>query len=350
MASKYERGKVWWVKWRDQAGKVRREPTAYRVGTVFDRRRVEELVARRALEEKTMRGPTAHEHWDKWVVPFLEERYRHNPKTLAIMRGTWTTVRGFLRENKIDFPRQLTRELCLQYLPWRVTPGQWRGKYAACRNTAITELVRLGSIMREAVHRGLATSNPCRELQLRRDPWREKPAFDAGMIAVVRRNIAAMPEGKRKEFFSNSFEIARYHGCRFSETHCNPQTAVGVDATGRWVIRFKAKGNRVHPVPLHPALIPLFEKLRAERRTETYTMPKAATKLWYNFFCHIGLKQTDPNVCFHALRVTVATELAEAGVHEAKARRYLGHASPTVHRVYQRMSIEHMDDVQGVIR
>lgn len=345
MASHYQRGNVFWIKYRDASGKLRREGTAYRVGSIASRRHVEELVARKTLDEKQTRGSMAHEAWDKWIAPFLAERYRNNSRTLQNMVGTWGTLRGFMREQGIDFPRQLTRAHCLQYLQWRVVPGKWRGKYAACRNTAITEIVRLGAIMREAVHRGYASSNPCRELGLKRDPWREKPALDAGHITMIRRNIAALPEGERKEFFHNSFEIARYHGCRFSETWLNPQRDI---VNGNIV--FRAKGGRIHSVPLHPALKPLFDKLIADGRTETYVMPKAATKHWHNFFHAIGLKKLEPNACFHSLRVCVATELALQNVSLTKAMRYLGHKSPMVHKIYQRLQAEDMQEVQKVIR
>ena len=45
-----------------------------------------------------------------------------------------------------------------------------------------------------------------------------------------------------------------------------------------------------------------------------------------------------PHLCFHSTRVTVVTRLAREHhpIYETKA--YVGHASDTIHAVYQRLS------------
>ena len=59
-----------------------------------------------------------------------------------------------------------------------------------------------------------------------------------------------------------------------------------------------------------------------------------AAKEFHFFFKEIGL----PHLCFHCTRVTVATRMARAGVPISEAMAFVGHASETIHRIYQRLA------------
>lgn len=342
MASIYPRGGVFWIKYRNRKGEIRRESTGLRVGVTANKRQAEVQKAERTLAEKQSRGTVVRERWDKWVKAFIDDRYRQSPKSKLRFETAWRTLRIFMEERAIGIPRQLTRDHCLEYPAWRSVPDRLTGKYRAGHNTALTELKFLGLLMKEAVIRGYASSNPCRELGLKRTKAREKSEFTAEQIGLVRSKIAELPAGAIKEFFSRSFEIARYQGCRFSETHLDPMRAVDLRAG---TITFNAKGGKEHTAPLHPALRSMMEELIKVRQHETYAMPKSPAKMWWKFLTKIGLKQLDPNLCFHSTRVTVVTELARAEVHRAKAMRYVGHASTTVHQIYQKLNVE---DVRSV--
>lgn len=343
MASYYLRGRVYWIKYRDKFGTVCREPTTFRAGPA-GKRGVDALCAARTADEKQVRGVSPHERWDAWVTDFLTKRYGDRLNTFSAYTGAWAMVRMFLREKQIVLPRQLTRDHCLELLDWR----QKQGRRGVCHNSALYGLRMLGLVMNEAVARGYAASNPCRYLGIKRKATKEKPAYDAGHITMIRRHIQAMPEGPVKEFFNNSFEIARHHGCRISATQLNPQTQVDLQ---RDIICFREKGNKLHVAPLHPAVRPLFERLIAEGRTTTYEPVGRTTpsKRWGDFLQLIGIKAIAPNACFHSWRVTVSTELAVHNVSMAKAMRYVGHASTTVHRIYQRLNVEHVREVVDAI-
>ena len=107
------------------------------------------------------------------------------------------------------------------------------------------------------------------------------------------------------------------------------------DGVKEGLIRFNQKGGRETTKPLHPNLIPLFEDLQARGTTETYPHLNWGNK-WFRFLKRAGIKDQNPNACFHSLRVTVASRLARHNVPMRKAMEYLTHASSTVHAAYVR--------------
>jgi integrase len=121
-----------------------------------------------------------------------------------------------------------------------------------------------------------------------------------------------VPDAQKREFLSNSFEIARCQGCRLSETRLNPMT--DLDLANRH-IAFGVKGGGTHVTLLHDKLVPLFEQLQRAGRTATWSPPddagcrQWASTQWNRFFDAIGLRQRLPNACFHSLRVTAATAM-----------------------------------------
>lgn len=346
MASSYKRGRFWWIKYRHpRTGEIRYESSGLLVGSTKHARKIMELVAERTLAERRSRGIVAKERWFRWVPTFLDERYRNKPQSRLRYRIAWNTIRQFLDVRQILAPRFLTREDCYAYIEWRQADDPRRMRYRAGHNTALLEIKTLGMVMKEAVFRGYAPANPCRELGIQRLPGKIKSALNEEEITTIRKCIAEQPEPMRT-FLSNSFEIARYQGCRLSETHLNPMRDVDIEVRR---ITFRAKGGKTHVTRLHDKLVPLFRELRGAGVTETYVRPKSPAKTWYNFLRSTGVKDSNPNLCFHSTRVLVATELARANVHESKAMRYLGHASTTVHRSYQRLRPDDLGDAVDAI-
>lgn len=343
MASIYQRSDspFLWIKYRHpRTGAIRYESTGLRAGVAMSLRAARELVAERTLAERRTRGIIRQERWGAWVPSFLNERYRANPHSQLRYTTAWRTIILFLEINSIPAPRFLTRQHCQSYIEWRKLDDPNVMKYRASHNTALLELKTLGLIMKEAVFRGYAPANPCRELGIKRVTGKIKAALTSDDVVFIRERIVDEPEPMRT-FLANSFEIARHQGCRLSETYLNPMRDVDVELRR---ITFMAKGGKHHVTRLHEKLVPLFTKLRDEGVTQTYVRPKSPSKTWFNFLTRIGLKKRNPNLCFHSLRVTVATELARANVHESKAMRYLGHASTTVHRSYQRLRPDDLGD------
>jgi len=340
MASLYKQKKspFWWVKFRDPASnKIIRESTGFRIGVGDDTRKAREVEAKKTLAERAIPTNTRGQAWDLWVPEFLT-RYDDNPHNKSRYYCGWKTVKMFLEEKNITLPRQLTRNHCLSYPEWRQQPDHQHGKYKAGRNTAILELKVLGVIMHEAVIRGFVQANPCYKLGLKKASRRLYPELTDEQLAQIEEAIQREPEPMRTQF-RNSFLIARWHGVRLNETYLNPMKDVeirtGPDGVKEGLIRFNQKGGRETTKPLHPNLIPLFEDLQARGTTETYPHLNWGNK-WFRFLKRAGIKDQNPNACFHSLRVTVASRLARHNVPMRKAMEYLTHASSTVHAAYVR--------------
>lgn len=349
MASLYQRPRspFWWISYRDsKTGRVSRRSTRFRVGVGTQTRKARQLCAEYTLSELSSKATRSSEQWDQWVTDYLVARYP-NARSLERMKIVWANLKMFLEEKQIAGPRDLTREHCLAYVPWRLKPNKAKGKFRAGHNTAVSEMKSLAMLMNEAVRRGYCVSNPCRDLGLRMRERKLKPELSDADIEFIRGKIELEPEPLRT-FLRNSFQIARYQGCRISETQLNPMTDVDILPSGNNKIRFRAKGGRTHEAPLHPELVPFFAVLKARGETQTY--PRRFNRShWRHFLVRTGLPDRLPNVCFHSLRVTAASRMARAGVSEAKAMRFLGHASTAVHRAYQRIQLEDLGDALKAI-
>jgi hypothetical protein len=353
MASIYKREKsgFWWIKFLDPAtGDVVRRSTKLTFNST-DTRRARQLAADYTYRESKLAHASPKERWDAWVEAYLTSRCGPDSR----YHGAWRNLRMFLTEKEIEAPRQLLRENCLEYLAWRAHADKKNGKYRAGHNTALLELKVLTIIMAEAVLRNWSPFNPCRDLHLKRAAGKQKPELPHTALEKIIAAIELEPE-PRRTFFRNSFLIARYHGCRLTETHLNPQDDVRIFEEGEGAkkvlkgsITFHAKGGKLHTVNLHPELFPLFTKLRADGATETYAMPLSPAKDWFNFLNRAGIKRDVIGACFHSLRVTAATTLARKGVSEKKAMSYLGHASTTVHRSYVRLKPDDLSDCAAAL-
>ena len=124
--------------------------------------------------------------------------------------------------------------------------------------------------------------------------------------------------------------VAMRQGCRLSET-ATPLS--NIDAIRR-EITFVGKGGRIHTAPLHSDLLPLVRRAKRERRARLVNLPNYAAKKWHQFFRRIGLR----HLSFHSTRVTVVTRLARQGHAISLTKAYVGHASDTVHAIYQRLA------------
>jgi len=350
MASLYKRpgSPYWWIKYQ-AATKVRRESTGLRFDDRLQTHRAHEIKAQKALAE-VMTTPNEHdEHWDRWVLRFLQE----HAKCAATLRRhihAWSYLLGFFDEHKIMVPRQLTHTHCRDYCAWRQRPDPARGGFVANINSVRGELSTLSLIMSEAVRRSFSPANPATNLRIPSGPRKVKPELTNEHLTLIEQALERgdfPASDKIKDFLRISFLIGRYQGCRLSETHLNPLTDVNIAPDGlSGRIHFRIKGGRDHAAPLHPKLIPLFQRLRAEGRTETYDGKLNKAGNWARFLDHTGLRaKLPPGACFHCLRVTAVTRLArDKTISMAKAMRYIGHASVVIHQVYQRLHCEDLDD------
>lgn len=355
MASLYPRkgSPYFWLKFRNELGKVTQISTGCRIGSGPDTRRAKQMEAQKNVEELSYGEIRNTSKGWAWVSDYLNIRYAANHLSNQRYLSAWTSIEMFIQEKKIPSPASFTRAHCFQYVTWRQKPDREKGKYKACLNTVLTEIKVLRIILQEAVERGMCPGNPCIKLGIKAGKPKQKPELTAEHCATIRAEIRKVEDSYERQLLRTSFEIARHQGCRLKETQINPMT--DVDITGRR-IRFKVKGGKEHIAPLHPNLVPLFEELQSEGRTTTWCVPPNrpqkwagtwAGNVWFRFLTRIGLKKD--NITFHSTRVTVATEFVRKNVPEAKAMKYLGHASTTVHRIYQRLRLDDLSDCVDAI-
>lgn len=275
--------------------------------------------------------------WTAWVSDHLSQRYQGRVLTHRRYSTAWSWLQTWLHERNLIQPAAIQYQHAQEYMDWRLRQLRACGR-AVNRNTVLVELKVLASLMREAVRRGYAVSNPIERLGLARERPKEKPELSDDEIAKVRAEVARREAAKpvTERWMTVSFEIALHQGCRLTETSL-PLERID-ERLG--TIQFHGKGRNgepnVYTTALHPALLPLITDLRKAGATHTCHLPQMAAKEWWKLRRAIGLEHTT----FHSTRVTAITRLARAGVPLSKAMRFVGHADEAVHRIYQRIKLD----------
>lgn len=317
----------WYLKTLDPAtGKWRRKATEWRVGVGKDTHQARAACAAATLRERQTSTASDGEEWRMWAEGYLKERVKARQQselTLDRLRAGWAHVLRYLDEQQIVAPRNLTFDHCRAYLPWRLK--QRRGKRPVAHNTALLEIKVLGIVMGEAVRRGMAAGNPCRELGIKKEKSKEKPALTDEQITTIREDLKT-----RSAWMSRCFEVALHHGCRVNECDV-PMGDIDLD---EGIIHFgKTKGGKPFTVPIHPGIFPVIEERIAAGAPSLTGQPANAALLWHKYF-RLRLKM---DVTFHSTRVTVATWMArDPTVPDKQAMRYLNHGSGLIHKLYQR--------------
>ena len=326
MASIYRRkdSKYWWVKWFDASGRVRQESTGLRIDSVAETREARRLRAQREAEE--LRAPREDRNQkllDRWVPRWLGTRFAKQPNTLESYLGAWNHLFGFFKSRDLLIADRIRREHCFEYLEKRIK--------AASRNTAIHDLAILRLILNEAVRRNWIDKNPASALRLKKDIPSERPEITEAERILIEKALK-----KKPDWMKVSWAIAWHQGCRLAETSVPLKD---VDLKNR-MITFTIKGGRRHTTRLHPDLVPLFNRLKREKKKVTWDFRRSASRDWSRFFKKIGLG----HLTFHSTRVTVITRLARSGtVNEQMAMRFIGHCSSEIHAIYQRLQAVDLD-------
>lgn len=303
-----------------------------------------EEARRRSMSGTARSLRSGKESWSRWVLPWLEDRYRHRTRTLTSYRGAWKYLALFFHERGISTPGQVTYQAAVDFIHWREARPMKRGGTVS-RNTALHNVKVLSRIMREAVRRGYCTANPCYRMgeEVTSDPVPEKPEFSDEQIATIRHALAK----SRSLWMGPAFEIAIHQGCRLSACAI-PWERIDFE---REAITFHEKGSRgrttIFTVPLHPDLKPYLQRLKADRGgTHTCTIEQHASRNFVRFLRSIGIE----GYSFHCCRVTVITRMARAGVPIQQAMAYVHHSNSTIHKIYQRLGLADLSACSAAIR
>lgn len=333
MATLYKKSRspYWYIAYLDQDGKRIHRSTELRHD---DRRQTAQANTLKAkIEEKAVMGESRGigDEWETWVPAFLH-RHCRSPRTLENYEDRWKWLGLFLTEKKLRRPEQVQYRHASEYVAWRTGWKKRNTRKQVTKNTALLDLRLLSVVMQEAVKLGFIASNPVAKPGIPRDLPQEKPEIKEKEFQTIRADLE-----HKDEWMRVSFEIAAATGCRLRETVI---ALKDVDLK-RGTILFRPKGGegRNFTAPLPTVLRPMFEKMKAEGRKTTLTMPFQPSRAWRNLFDRLKM----PHLCFHCLRVTYVTRLARSGVPLSAAMRLVNHSSQVVHRIYQRLGV---DDVR----
>jgi integrase len=324
MASKYLRkgSPYYWVRFQKPDGTWGGKSSGIRVDGEGSRRKIKQRIAEETMRETEFSDRTRSNRFDAWVPQFLQQKYP-NPKTVIRYTHVWSALSTYFAHRNVISPSQVTYQICTEYPAFRARPPKELMKGRSF-NTALTELKVLSALMQEAVRRGYVPANPAIRLGMRRQPPKVKPEITAKEQRTIEDALQHQDAWMR-----DCWLVAMRQGARLSETAV---PLPDVDLKAR-TITFRGKGGKIHTAPLHDDLRPLVRRAIKEKRTTLLRLPKYPSKAWFQFFRRIGL----PHLCFHCTRVTVVTRLARDHhpIYETKA--YIGHASDTVHAIYQRL-------------
>lgn len=337
MASFYTKkdSKFFYIKYRKSDGSWADKSSCIDRYSPGSLRKIKQHVAEETAKE-LRQTPGQGRAWNTWVPQFLDRKYQHSPKTSKRMLNAWSALSTYLQAMNIIGPSEVTYHLCKEYPNWRTNPPNHLIK-ARSWNTALYEIKAFGLIMQECVRRGWIGANPCWRLGLKRHNTKVKPEISEEEQIKIETALET-----EKEWMRDSWLVSMRQGCRISETAVPMQN---IDQN-RGVMTFYGKGGKIHAAPIHPDLIPLIQKAKKEFRPTLVELPKYAPKLWCKFFKDLGMK----HLSFHCTRVTVITRLARGGFNSQQTKAYVGHASETIHAIYQRLTapdVAHLGAVLG---
>src|SRR5581483_1262654 len=146
MASLYKRSgsPFWWLEFRDESGRRCQRSTHLRHNLPHEAKQAARLLERHIAIENSNRPPDCAEGFMHWVPRFLDQRYADSPLTHPRVLIEWRTVSSFMRSRGISVPRQVSRQMCRDFLAYRTSNGRTRA-------TALNEIKTLSLIMGEAV-------------------------------------------------------------------------------------------------------------------------------------------------------------------------------------------------------
>jgi integrase len=325
MASYYKRSAspFYWLRYQRPDGTWADRSSKVRIDSNGSLRKIKQITAEHTMRELHVDRSGQSNRFDVWVPGFLRDQYA-NPKTLARYTNAWSAIGTYLDHINVISPLQVTYQICRAYPQFRTDPPR-NVMRARTFNTALTELKVFSAILQEAVRRGYINANPCLKLGYKRMPPKQKPEITHDEQCKIESALR-----KQEPWMQESWDVAMRQGCRLSETAAPLHN---IDLR-RGTISFLGKGNRTHTAPLHDDLVPLVRMAQKHKRHQLVELPKYAAKKWHQFLRRIGL----PHLSFHCTRVTVVTRIARDGHSMAQTKAYVGHASDTVHAIYQRLT------------
>ena len=339
MASVFVRPKsrFYWVNFRDPGtGRIVRRSTGVDTRAPEARRQAKRIEAEYTQREMAAPRVLEPERWEAWAGDYLARRYVDRPKSALNSRYALTDLLAYFRERGLRTPRMVSYADAAGFVPWRTSGATLK---SVGHNTALLRFNFFRVLMAEAVRRGFAPGNPCREVEVRKRAPKQKEEITAEHEQMI---LAAL--GHEPRWMHEQFLVLMRQGVRLSETLVPLEQ---ID-TERMKITFKLKGGKMHTAALHPELLPLITQARTERRTTLIETAPSAAAVWCNFFKKHGLPSAARPYSAHCTRVTVITRLLRAGHPVAKVCAFIGHTE-AVNRIYRRLNSSDAEDLLGTL-
>ncbi len=321
MASIFKRARspFFWIKWRDPVRGILRESTGIRIDAPDGKQKVNLFRAQKAVRELSGPKVRGSERWESWARGYFAARYE-GTGSLKNALVALADLLVFFAEFEAIVPRLVTYDLAGKFMDWRKSA---RTLPKVHHNTARLRFSYLNILMSEAVRRGFADFNPCREIAVK------------GVAKKVKLEISADDQAKiesllplAKAWMQEQWLVLMRQGCRIAETIVPLER---IDEK-RMTITLRLKGGKLHTAPLHPDLLPLVARARAEKRPTLVVVPPSHSTIWGLWFRAHGLPYSA-----HCTRVTVITRLLRADHSPAKVCAFIGH-SEEVNVIYRRLN------------
>ena len=332
MASLYRRAgsPFWWIK-KNVNGKIVRESLGLRPNDPKENKQARAICAGQTSKELGSSASTKAQQWDHWVTKFIDS-HCSNELTRVGYKNSWEWLRAYLDDVGVKYPRELTYDHAYRFIAWReATDVQ--------RSTALRDIKVLRVLMRHAVRTGMATSNPCDRLGIERPVAKMKAELSDEQIRAIYDHLAT-----QDPWMSLAFAICVETGCRISEANIE---TLQIDRKRKTLTFPNPKGGRKRAFTtfLSAQLEVIIAEAVKKHPRKTLVPPKTASQLFSKVFRRLKIKGS-----IHCTRVTFISRLARSGVHERVARLAVNHASEAVHRAYQRLGVEDVRQIEGVLK
>lgn len=330
---------VWWVRYRDAAGRLHREKAGTRgmALALLDKRRSERR--QRAKLPETIR---------RAAVPMrelLDLAARHVADHYAAVRISARTDQPATDSRYPALAAEFGSRPADQVTPQEIERGL--AKLAADHDWRPATINRykafLSLAFRLGVENGKIAANPARMVRQRREDngrirWLTAEEEDR-LRAVIRQDC---PEHEPE------LDLALHTGLRQGNQYSLRWS--DVDLARRQIVIGRAKNGRPHYVPINTAALDALLRLKALAGESEWVIVNAETASRYkgkprrnprNWFEHCVKRAAIPGFTWHCLRHTVASRLIMAGVDLRTVQELMGHRTVQVTCRYAHLAPKH---------
>jgi hypothetical protein len=317
-----------WIRYKAANGKWKAANTGFRKNTPGDRTQARLLVreqsAREARQKLVDPGKASFE---EWLPSWVEQKWGQGPKeTLRHRRNSTRNWLAYLRKVGITTPAGLKRGDVFDYVAHRQAQG-------VSRNTALTEAKFFAQVLDEAILRGFIQTNVARKLGLKRNEEKHKQTWTPEQIETA---LQAAESSDKFGWIHVALLLGKFQASRLNQSEV-PLSAIDLERGAfHWPAELM-KSRKQFDQPVDPKFLPLLAEIVAHRKklgkstlADLPRNPSPSLEL-RAFLDSIGLA----GLSHHGLRATWVTRAALAGIPEAVAMRFSGHASREVHSIYQ---------------